>query len=186
MNAVNVDAILRIAKTTPYQEECALAARVLMDPTLWEQVATTAPIPPSHLSALDAKTLEERYITSEFDGEVKAWGMVGPRDEESKQRRRTISDMLWSNAFLPDIMRVTFSTMQQLRHLVLRNTTFMTFDFTGWYFQLPVGIGVQPYLCFKVGKKIYTHLRGPMGHKVDGFCGSYLHEGIIIRPHRGM
>ena len=76
-----------------------------------------------------------------------------------------ISDMLWSNATLADSRKVHLSTLEQLLAMGARNRFAVTFDFSGWYYSLAVGELVQPFLCFRVGDKVYTHKRGPMGHK---------------------
>jgi len=164
---VNLEYVMEVARTTPYEKELREAIALLRDPRRWEGAQTDTAMPASRITRAHAETLERRGIVREFLGTTLAWGLLSTKAEPEKvpPRHRAISDMLWSNATLDEAAKVKLSTTDELLSMMKGNKYGATFDFTGWYYSLPVGEEVQPYLCFRVGKKVYTHVRAPMGHK---------------------
>ncbi len=161
--------VLLLAEKTPYLEDCLLAVDLLTNPVHWAPAVfpPTLAIPPSRVRKDFLVDMAASDIIAEFTGTPLAWGLLSSKAEPTKEvpRWRMISDMLWSNATLADSRKVHLSTLEQLLAMGARNRFAVTFDFSGWYYSLAVGELVQPFLCFRVGDKVYTHKRGPMGHK---------------------
>lgn len=167
LDQIDLERLSEITRTGPYATDVDLAIRMLHDPTIWEPAGTLweKELPKSRISKSQAAELVAAGILTPFKGKAKAWGILSTKLEPQKQRLRPISDMLWSNATLPEARDVKFSTIEQQTQRLLQHTHTATTDFKGWYFQIPVGPLVQPYLCVNVGGDILAHTRGPMGHK---------------------
>jgi len=164
---VDLEYVMELARATPYEKELREAVELLRNPRRWEVARTDTVVPASRLTVEHAETLRRNGITREYGGQPLAWGLLSTKAEPEKMppRHRAISDMLWSNATLDDAMKVKLTSTDELLQVMKDNRFGVTFDFTGWYYSLPVSEEVQPYLCFRVGKKVYTHVRAPMGHK---------------------
>ena len=167
--SLDLDRVLEIAARTPYLAECSEAIDLLTNDTRWTaaDTPTSLSIPPSRVRKDFVDDMVTNDIIAEFTGTPRAWGLLNAKAEPAKSppRWRMISDMIWSNATLEDCCKVTLSTMEALLAMGARNRYGITFDFSGWYYSLPVDERVQPFTCFRHGNKVYVHKRGPMGHK---------------------
>ena len=165
--AVDLDYVLALAKDTPFLRDCELAVSILSDDVHWRAAATDIPVPKSRFTKAHVAVMCTRKILAEFLGVPLAWGLMTTTPEPSKvpPRQRVISDMIWTNAALPDTQAVHLTTQAELDAIVASCLYGCTFDYSGWFFCLAVGGRVQPYLVVRVGDKLYTHLRGPMGQK---------------------
>jgi hypothetical protein len=90
--------------------------------------------------------------------------------------------MLWSNATLNEAKKVSFKPYEWLRESCATASAACTADFVGWYFQLPVGERVQPYLAVRTSQGCFAHARGPMGHKWMVFVAQTLTKVLAWDP----
>ena len=185
LDSLFMDRVLELARRTPYYDDAVLAADLLVNDAHWEKAATDTRPPDSRVRHDFADDLCSNGVTAVFNGTPKAWGLLTARPEPTKipPRFRAISDMLWSNAALDDTKKVRLSTSNELFGKVSRNKHACTFDFTGWFYSLAIGDRVQPFLCFRIGKTIFTHLRAPMGHKWMVFIAHTITCVLAWSPH---
>jgi len=187
LEALDVDAVVAYAKNNvpaDLYEQALLAQRILSDVTLWQSAATNTPVPPSRVHKRVGDAMEQNGILAPLTGTPKAWGLLTTKPEPLKEppRLRVISDMLWSNWALDDMVKTSFSSQAQL-DAKLRARYGATFDFTGWYYALPVREAVGEYLAVRIGDTIYRHARAPMGHKWMVFAAHTLTQVIAWTPH---
>ena len=164
---VDLDYVLELSKETPFRRECELAVSILNDDVHWKPAKTDIPVPKSRFKKAHMAVMCARRIMTEFLGDPLAWGLMTTVPEPTKvpPRQRVISDMIWTNASLPDTQEVRLTTQLELDEIIASCLWGCTFDYSGWFCCLAVGRRVQPYLVVRVGNKLYTHLRGPMGQK---------------------
>ena len=204
LKALDVEAVIAYAKDKvppDLYERALLAQRILSDETLWKPSFTTMEVPKSRVHRRVAQAMVSNGILVEMETgnafinnslqidnkecpQPKAWGLLSTKPEPHKDppRLRVISDMLWSNWALDDMVKTSFSSQAQL-DAKLRARYGATFDFTGWYYALPVREAVGEYLAVRVGNKIYRHARAPMGHKWMVFAAHTLTQVIAWTPH---
>jgi hypothetical protein len=160
-----------------------LAREILVNPELWVNAKTHTVPPVSRIKRAHLDKLIEADILIPLQGEqVCAWGLLTAVPEEGKGRYRMISDMLWSNATLADQRKVEFRDYRVLADALGKTSYAATADFQAWYYQLPVGVSVRPYLAVNVGGVTYSHARGPMGHKWMVFVAHTLTKVLAWDP----
>ena len=182
--SVDLDYILELSKSTPFYDDCVLAVDILMNEDHWKASATDTPIPQSRFRKSHMATMCERRIMAPFLGTPLAWGLMNTTPEPSKvpPRLRVLSDMIWTNASLPDTRAVLLSSQSELDDIVAKCRCGCTFDYSGWFYCLGVGPRVQPYLVVRIGKRLYTHLRGPMGQKFMVFVAHTFTRVLAYTP----
>lgn len=183
VGAVDLLKILDLSIGTKWEWPVRIALRILRDGDMWSASMTEGKVPRSRASKKLVKAMVEADILREIPfAEVRAWGLLTSVPEASKCRFRPISDMLWSNAVLPETLEVRFRSYKDLIASMGSHQSAAVADFKAWYFQIPIGQDVQPYLAVNVGGKMYTHMRGPMGHKWMVFVAHTLTSALAWDP----
>jgi len=203
LKPLDVDAVIEYARANVPKDlynDALLARRILSDETLWKPSSTTMEVPKSRVHRRVAQAMVSNGILVEMEKgnafnnnslqidnkecpQPKAWGLLSTKPEPHKDppRLRVISDMLWSNWALDDMVHTQFSTQRTLDGM-FRRSFGATFDFSGWYYALPVRNGVENYLVVRSGNSLYKHVRAPMGHKWMVFAAHSLTKVIAYTP----
>lgn len=172
------------ARQTSLQPSFELARRILEDEICHAVCPEAARLAPrSSISHEHAEQMVRNGITRHIDeADVKNWGLVRLEAEAAKIRSRVIGDMLWENLFLPEAPKTTFSAMEAVMNAVGKACFAQTFDFRCWYYQLPLTVQVQQYMCFRVGNTWYAFTRSVMGHKHNVFVAQTITSILALLP----
>ena len=132
---VDLDYVLELSKETPFRRECELAVSILNDDVHWKPAKTDIPVPKSRFKKAHMAVMCARRIMTEFLGDPLAWGLMTTVPEPTKvpPRQRVISDMIWTNASLPDTQEVRLTTQLELDEIIASCLWGCTFDYSSWF-----------------------------------------------------
>jgi ribonuclease HI len=141
----------------------------LLDGCRGEHVITTFvgdSIPESSLQLRLIQHLVDAGIVRELEPGESALSFVilHAVPEPAKKRFRVIADCLPANVYLPDLWKVRFRSVAELKMLTGRNRHVALFDFKAYYYQFDVH-KLARYFAFRRGKRLFAFVRGVMGHK---------------------
>lgn len=168
---IKLDVVAQMADDGGKVPEYELARAILQDSSQHMTCKNATDIAPrSSITRKHAEELVRKKICRKIEEEeVLNWGLVRLSPEETKTRNRIISDMLFENAYLDETRKVAFSPMEYMMHRVGASSWAVSFDFSGWYYQLPLSPAVQRHMAYKVGNEWYCFVRSVMGHKHNVF-----------------
>lgn len=184
VSRINLVAFDQLARTTPFYLEFRLARQMLEDAEMHvagsvaHQFARQSTLTKNH-----AETMVTRGLLEPTTAEMVAnWGIANVVGEVTKERLRTVLDMLPGNARLPDAPPVHLQDMVQWVTTLLSFKLGVSLDMTGWYFQIPVSDDVAAHMCILVDGQWYRLKHAPMGHKWSVFIGHTLTSILAFEP----
>ena len=170
---MNLEAILALAKGTPHEHQVEDAVRYLHDETRYEQ----ARVPVSAMPNSSVRIASVRkLIADEIVSQVPKWvmksiGILLEHPEQSKERFRACLDTLGLNVLMQDARKANINGIYVVKRMVLLYSWAVCYDFSAWYYQLPLHLRVQGYFGFLLRGKYYVFKRAAMGCKVMVYVG---------------